>query len=627
MHEIINADINVALSSLKDQSIDISITSPPYWDQRDYGFELQIGNEDSYLEYIARLVANFRLMRDKMKPKGIFFLNIGDKYFSKYGKTPLTLIPFKLAYFMVRDGWILNDIIIWYKPNHMPSSVKNRFTNSYEPVFVFSKNRNNYFKDFTKTKPNYSNILSVNLQPTPYKHVAVYPEKLVADLLKMVKIPSKSVILDPFAGSGTTLKVVDDHNKAFKSHTWKGIMIECAPDYINIIMERVKCKDIDVKRIKNIKYNYDPIIDENEFSKYNRKVRNSIAKDLSLINIAEDRKELHQFITLLLSEKIKDEYKDKLIFIGIEKFRVDDIYDISLLNTMDWVIRNLVIVKKDNKWFPLFMIVHDNKKYKYPFNYKKLELKHKHEDLLNFRGRSFLGYEVNDNLSRKKRKGEIVEVMNTYRNGLPKYVLVKWHDSTVTREFVIQQQDKIQQNLLFRNYGKSLKIVERRYLIGLIKRNIQKEITRKSYFKLKKEYNGKFLDLERKNWGASPGARSSVEEESFSVQRLYDVQQDIVCDYLNLKLKEKGLSKKAFTDLFPPSYKHTVGHWLRKDFGGSLPLPDDWFKIKKHVNLSSSYTNYVCKTALKLQSVQKGEYKIPEDVIDERFLKHLPKLV
>ena len=80
---------------------------------------------------------------------------------------------------MTKRGWFLNDILIWYKPNHMPSSVKNRFANSYEPVFVLSKNKENYFTEYKERKQNYSNILKVNLQPTPYRHVAVYPEELV----------------------------------------------------------------------------------------------------------------------------------------------------------------------------------------------------------------------------------------------------------------------------------------------------------------------------------------------------------------------------------------------------------------------------------------------------------------
>jgi len=137
------------------------------------------------MEYIARLLLIFDKLLERMSDKGVFFLNVGDKYLSRYGKTPLGFIPYKLAYFMTKRGWILNDILIWYKPNHMPTSVKNRFANSYEPVFVLSKNRENYFTEYVETDENYSNILKVNLQPTPYRHVAVYPEELVEKLINM----------------------------------------------------------------------------------------------------------------------------------------------------------------------------------------------------------------------------------------------------------------------------------------------------------------------------------------------------------------------------------------------------------------------------------------------------------
>ena len=117
-----------------------------------------------------------------MKDDGVFFLNVGDKYLNKYGKSHLLQIPYRLAYHMVNDGWYLQDIIIWYKTNHMPSSVTDRFTNTYEPVFVFAKNKNNIYKNSQGT------IFEIALQQTKWKHTAVYPEKLVLELLKP-KVP------------------------------------------------------------------------------------------------------------------------------------------------------------------------------------------------------------------------------------------------------------------------------------------------------------------------------------------------------------------------------------------------------------------------------------------------------
>ncbi|MHA1301777.1 MAG: DNA-methyltransferase, partial [Candidatus Helarchaeota archaeon] len=232
-HKILHGDVYASLSTLKDNYVDCAVTSPPYWGQRDYGFEKQIGNEENLEEYISKLVKIYNILRQKLKEKGIFFLNIGDKYINKYGNTPLGMIPYKLANFMVQDGWILEDIIVWYKPNHMPSSVKNRFTNTYEPVFVFAKSNNNYYRSYRKRNRT-SNILKVPLQPVPYAHMATYPEKLVEKLITLLDCPSDSLILDPFAGSGTTCKAVQNLNQANNTRM-NSVLIEAQKDFVKII--------------------------------------------------------------------------------------------------------------------------------------------------------------------------------------------------------------------------------------------------------------------------------------------------------------------------------------------------------------------------------------------------------
>ena len=142
-------------------------------------------------EYMGRLVTVYNKLRDKITDDGLFFLNIGDKYLNRYGKSHLLQIPYRLAYHMVKDGWILEDIIMWYKPNHMPSSVKDRFANTYEPVLVFSKNKDNIFK-------KNSNVTKIMLQPTPWKHTAAFPEKLIEDMLNRSDLKDNDLVLDPF---------------------------------------------------------------------------------------------------------------------------------------------------------------------------------------------------------------------------------------------------------------------------------------------------------------------------------------------------------------------------------------------------------------------------------------------
>jgi len=626
MYIIIQSDIYAALKHLENNSIDVAVTSPPYWAQRNYGFDKQIGSEATYMEFVSRLTFLFDILKEKLSDKGVFFLNIGDKYLNKYGKTPLGLIPYKLAYFMQQNGWIINDTIIWHKPNHMPSSVKNRFVNSYEPVFALSKNKENFFTDYIKENPNYSNVIDVNLQPTPYKHVAVYPEKLVYKLLDFIKIDKDYTVLDPFAGSGTTLKVLNDKNSSmFSEYKAKGIMIEFNGEYINIIKDRTKLNNIDIIKLNYIDYKY-PILTEPVFEKSTCSRNAQVQIELNTVNIFENSDDFYKALnTITNKEFIKQFQKDKILFIGLKNYTIDDIYNISLIE--NWIIRNKLVVRK-NKWYPVFMLVHDNKTHKYNFNYKSLSLNHKSLEEINYRNINFIGYKVENNIQKKKIKGVVIEIIERHNNGLPKYVKVLWDNNALTREYVINDIEEINNNIelfQFKGYVSVKELTEFVEIDNIIGENISNnQVVEKNA--TTKNYNGKFNNVERKNWGASPGARSSVEEEFFAVQRLYNVNQNIIADYLNYIRTKNNLTKKAFTELFPKEYKHTVGHWLRKDFGGSIPVKEDWDLLEKHFDIDINIKKYACKSGLKLQTVSKTKYKIPDDVIDEKLIEKLKNL-
>ncbi len=624
MHKIIQSDIYAGLLSLENNSIDVAITSPPYWAQRNYGFEKQIGSEKTYMEFISRLVFLFNVLRDKLSEKGVFFLNIGDKYLNKYGKTPLGLIPFKLAYFMEREGWFLNDTIIWHKPNRMPSSVKNRFVNSYEPVFVFSKKKGNYFSEFVKNNPKYSNVIDVNLQPTPYKHVAVYPEKLVDKLLDFVSIEHDYTVLDPFAGSGTTLKTVVDRNSRLLSKNFaKGVMIEYNPDYVDIIFDRLKNTEIEKVILDEIEYEY-PILKEKEFD-FNTENKGLEKNEIKTVNIFSKKEDFYKSLKTISSQDFLSEFKkNQILFIGLKNFNLEDIYNISLLK--NWIIRNQLVVR-GNRWFPIFMLVHDNKIYKYNFNYKLLRLKHKSESNNNYRNKNFIGYSVKNSLQGKTLSGVVVDVLEKYSNGFPKYVEVLWDNDTITAEFVIDDEEKINDNVRLVSNDEFYSIIELEEIV--VNREVNSEIKNLDFTNTKldvKSYNGKFSELERKNWGASPGARSSVVGEFFSMQRLYNVNQNMIADYLNYIRKKHNLTKQEFTNLFPDEFKYKVGHWLRKDFGGSVPVKEDWEVIEKLFEIDKSIKEYASKTALKLQTVAMQKFKIPDDVIDPEMIKYLELL-
>ena len=125
-----------AVKRIPDKSISVIVTSPPYWNLKDYYNKNQIGAEKKPEEYVKKLLFIFNSFLRILKDDGTFFLNIGDSYANQ----SLQMIPQRIAIGMQEQGWLIRNQIIWHKPNAMPSPVKNRFSNSYEFIYFFSKN-------------------------------------------------------------------------------------------------------------------------------------------------------------------------------------------------------------------------------------------------------------------------------------------------------------------------------------------------------------------------------------------------------------------------------------------------------------------------------------------------------
>lgn len=638
MNKVIQADVLDGLLSIPSGTVDCAITSPPYWGQRDYEFDGQIGLEKDYTEYINKSVFIYRQLRNNLKNEGIFFLNIGDKYLHKYGNAPLGMIPYKLAHQMERDGWLLEDILIWYKPNHMPSSIKNRFSNTYEPIFVFSKQNDNYYRSYVN-KVNHSTILSIKLQQTPYKHMAVYPEKLIEKLLSF-GTPKDGIILDPFAGAGTTGKACLNlnENSLFQSN-FSFIMIDANPTYIDIIKSR--CRIAHTRTIER-KSEY-PIfskdltnVEKQEFELQKENNKFSINSNSYFFDY---EKEVVAFLNILKSEKFKRKFQeDGIIYVGIKNYTIDQINLISELDHFGWIIRNMIVQKIGNGWFPIFMIVKDTKRINYHFNLDSIRISHRSNNGISWWSNSFVGYKVIDNFTLKGStiRGKVINVLSYYGDGMPKVVGVQWEDNNLEKLPVVHN-DNFEQSvsfycpkcnvLLSQYYGfnPTLKCQNCDYSLWKTKNSIPKlkighdyqEKDLLSYkgeqlrvLEKKRAYEGKFKNAKRINLGASPGARSSVQEPYFSCLRIYHVYQPMVADYLNIYRNDLGLTKSVLTNMFDEEYKHTVGHWLRKDMGGSIPNINDWMKLKKILGLDDNYTHFICDRGLKLQIVkasQKGK--------------------
>jgi DNA modification methylase len=130
------------LRSFPDESINMAITSPPYWGKREYEIEESIGLEKKYTEYIDSLLRVFGELRRVLKPSGSFWLNIGDSYLNKN----LVGIPWRVAIKMCDEqGWILRNSVIWNKVKGAPDNASDKLRNVHENVFHFVKSKKYYY--------------------------------------------------------------------------------------------------------------------------------------------------------------------------------------------------------------------------------------------------------------------------------------------------------------------------------------------------------------------------------------------------------------------------------------------------------------------------------------------------
>ena len=141
------------LRSLPEESIDTGLTSPPYWRARDYEHDEQIGLEPEPDVYVSKIVSVLSEVRRVLRPDGSFWLNIGDCYLNggySNGRgwqrsKQLTLMPFRVALALQDDGWFVRNTLVWHKPNAMPASVRDRLSNTWEPVFLLTKSAEYHF--------------------------------------------------------------------------------------------------------------------------------------------------------------------------------------------------------------------------------------------------------------------------------------------------------------------------------------------------------------------------------------------------------------------------------------------------------------------------------------------------
>ncbi len=154
-------DARQILSEMPDGSADCIVTSPPYWGKRDYGVPGQYGREPGPDAYVETLRSTFAEARRVLADDGTCWLNLGDSYSASgggptgkhaylgrnltahraVGATPKNLLglPWRVAFALQEDGWILRNAIVWHKPNTMPESVRDRLNCRHELLFLLVK--------------------------------------------------------------------------------------------------------------------------------------------------------------------------------------------------------------------------------------------------------------------------------------------------------------------------------------------------------------------------------------------------------------------------------------------------------------------------------------------------------
>lgn len=180
INTVIQGDALEIMKTFPNESIDSVITSPPYWQMRNYGWKGQWGLENTYHDYLEKLWALMDEIKRVLKPKGTVWVNLGDTYFgsgndsgkkqgklaqnirkvkvgeiaptkanshpgNKLKKKCQVLIPHRFAIGCIERGWILRNDIVWAKPNGAPESVQDRFSKKHEFIFLFAKQADYYF--------------------------------------------------------------------------------------------------------------------------------------------------------------------------------------------------------------------------------------------------------------------------------------------------------------------------------------------------------------------------------------------------------------------------------------------------------------------------------------------------
>lgn len=285
-----HGDALETLKTLPSASVQCCITSPPYWHVRDYGHrqwfggdhECQhdqaiqhrvkcptfepgtwdraqyrklngrwgrqhhsfavthecsrcgawlgaLGLEPSIDLYVQHLVEVFREVKRVLKKGGTAWLNMGDAIKNKR----LQGVPWRLALALQDDGWYLRSDVVWHRPNGSPEAVKDRPHRAHEYLFLLSKSPKYHFDLDAVREPTHHrrSVWRIPIRRDSAAHCSVFPGEL-AKLCVLASTRPGDVVLDPFAGSGTTCATAAQLGREF-------IGVELDESHVRLIQERL----------------------------------------------------------------------------------------------------------------------------------------------------------------------------------------------------------------------------------------------------------------------------------------------------------------------------------------------------------------------------------------------------
>ncbi|MBI2255328.1 MAG: site-specific DNA-methyltransferase [Proteobacteria bacterium] len=268
---VLHMDVREGLTLLAECGVQVNciVTSPPFYGQRDYQVDGQIGLESHPSEFISTLATVFDSARSVLADNGSLWVNIGDTYWSgkgehrsgeskqsarRFGVRPqdkkgdgrwcipkqLLLIPHRFAIEMQDRDWLVRNDNVWVKPNPIPDQVRDRCSISHEYVFHFVKERWYYFdKNAVGRSTESGTVLppadTWEIAPVRGKaglHKARFSEELVRIPI-LSTTPPRGVVLDPFAGSGTSLLFA-------RKHGFRAIGIDAKQDYCDLMVQQLQ---------------------------------------------------------------------------------------------------------------------------------------------------------------------------------------------------------------------------------------------------------------------------------------------------------------------------------------------------------------------------------------------------